>query len=223
MSKNKEFDPRFHRDLRLAPARGKFFGLPDFGITETFTRLAGKQPTTQIIGRGLKAKTYEIEPEANQDILDQSTLFNTKGEYVGGTLPSGSGVVTTKEKKPEPEDESKPLDLDTGDPTAGVKGQTPQGFLIDFLERDILRRQNERNALRLNQALINQETAALAERNRQALANQLAFTKFDTTQIAKNQLRAAQREGELMRAIAVQASAGAQIGGLGTGRRFGRG
>ena len=120
-------------------------------------------------------------------------------------------------KQPEP------IDFNTGDPTAGVKGQDTKGFLIDFLERDILRRQNERNALRLNQALINQETAALAERNRQALANQLAFTKFDTTQIAKNQLRAAQREGELMRAIAVQASAGAQIGGLGTGRRFGRG
>ena len=120
-------------------------------------------------------------------------------------------------KQPEP------IDFNTGDPTAGVKGQDTKGFLIDFLERDVLRRQNERNALRLNQALINQETAALAERNRQALANQLAFTKFDTTQIAKNQLRAAQREGELMRAIAVQASAGAQIGGLGTGRRFGRG
>ena len=120
-------------------------------------------------------------------------------------------------KQPEP------IDFNTGDPTAGVKGQDTKGFLIDFLERDILRRQNERNALRLNQALTNQETAALSERNRQALANQLAFTKFDTTQIAKNQLRAAQREGELKRAIAVQASAGAQIGGLGTGRRFGRG
>ena len=219
MSKNKEFDPRFHRDLRLVPARGRFFGLPDFGITETFTRLAGKQPTTQIIGQGLGAKTYEIDPEAIQDTLDQATLYNNKGEYVGGILPSGPGTTTTttEEKK------DKPLDLDTGDPTAGVKGQDTKGFLIDFLERDILRRQNERNALRLNQALTNQETAALSERNRQALANQLAFTKFDTTQIAKNQLRAAQREGELMRAIAAQASAGAQIGGLGTGRRFGRG
>ena len=219
MSKNKEFDPRFHRDLRLVPARGRFFGLPDFGITETFTRLAGKQPTTQIIGQGLGAKTYEIDPEAIQDTLDQATLYNNKGEYVGGILPSGPGTTTTttEEKK------DKPLDLDTGDPTAGVKGQDTKGFLIDFLERDILRRQNERNALRLNQALTNQETAALSERNRQALANQLAFTKFDTAQIAKNQLRAAQREGELMRAIAAQASAGAQIGGLGTGRRFGRG
>lgn len=119
-------------------------------------------------------------------------------------------------KQPEP------IDFNTGDPTAGVKGQDTKGFLIDFLERDILRRQNERNALRLNQALTNQETAALSERNRQALANQLAFTKFDTAQIAKNQLRAAQREGELMRAIGIQAGAGAQIGGLGTGRRFGR-
>ena len=216
MSKNKEFDPRFNRDLRLVPARGRFFGLPDFGITETFTRLAGKQPTTQIIGQGFGAKTYEIDPEANQDILDQATLYNNKGEYVGGILPSGPGTTTTEEKK------DKPLDLDTGDPTAGVKGQDTKGFLIDFLERDILRRQNERNALRLNQALTNQETAALSERNRQALANQLAFTKFDTTQIAKNQLRAAQREGELMRAIAAQASAGAQIGSLGTGRRFGK-
>ena len=120
-------------------------------------------------------------------------------------------------KQPEP------IDFNTGDPTAGVKGQTPQRFLMDFLERDLLRRQSEQNALRLNQALTNQEMAALSERNRQALANQLAFTKFDTTQIAKNRLRAQQGEAALMQAIANQASAGAQIGGLGTGRRFGRG
>ena len=101
------------------------------------------------------------------------------------------------------------LNLETGDPTAGVKGQTPKSFLIDFLERDVLRRQSERNALRLNQALTNQETSALSERNRQALANQLAFTKFDTTQIAKNQQRAAEREATLLNATSNALNAGA--------------
>jgi len=154
-----------------------------------------------------------------------------------GQLPTGykqtedvafkkSAEFNKKEGRDDLDDilkQPEPIDFNTGDPTAGVKGQTPQRFLMDFLERDLLRRQSEQNALRLNQALTNQEMAALSERNRQALANQLAFTKFDTTQIAKNRLRAQQGEGELMRAIALQAGSSAQIGGLGTGRRFGRG
>ena len=198
--KEKNFNPNFYRALRFIPARGKFAGLPDFGITETFQRLRGKQPTTQIIGSGFKAKTYDIDPveqaEVKQDLADQATLFDEKGEYVGGVLPEGSGIQPVKinEKDSAISDEL---------PNKAVE------FAKDYAERVLLGKQIDNRALRFNQDLINQQTAALSERNRQALANQLAFTKFDTTQIAKNQLRAAQREGILFDAVGNQLRAAA--------------
>ena len=46
--------------------------------------------------------------------------------------------------------------------------------------------------------------------------------QFSPTKISQQILRAKTGEAALMQAIANQASAGAQIGSLGTGRRFGR-
>ena len=218
MSKNRfAFDPAFHRDLRFIPARGKNF-FPDFGITETFTRLAGKQPTTQIVGQGLGAKTYDIDPEAQVDLQDQATLFNSDGDYLGGTLPSGSGVIKEGEKK------DPGLDLDTGSPISDDLKKTDKykDFALNFIERGLVRGQDERSALRLGQGLIDQQTAALSERNRMALANQLAYSKFDTSAIARNRLRAQQGEAAMMNAIANQTTSSAQVGGLGTSRRYGR-
>ena len=218
MSKKRfAFDPAFYRDLRFIPARGKNF-FPDFGITETFTRLAGKQPTTQIVGQGLGAKTYDIDPEAQVDLQDQATLFNSDGDYLGGTLPSGSGVIKKDEKK------DSGLDLDTGSPISDDLKKTDKykDFALNFIERGLVRGQDERSALRLGQGLIDQQTAALSERNRMALANQLAYSKFDTSAIARNRLRAQQGEAAMMNAIANQTTSSAQVGGLGTSRRYGR-
>ena len=209
----KEFDPRDYSYLRAIPARGSFgisgFKLPDFGVSEYLTKFAGKQPDKVFLGSGLNARPYKIEPEAIVDTKDQATLFDEKGEYVGGVLPEGSGIQPVKINENE----------------SAISDELPNKaveFAKDYVQRVLLGRQIDNRALRLNQNLINQQTAALSERNRQALANQLAFTKFDTTQIAKNQLRAAQREGELMRAIAAQGSTAAQIGNIGTSRRYGR-
>ena len=197
----KEFNPRAYRDLRLIPAKGSFFGLPDFGISETLTRFAGKQPDKVFIGSGFNARPYKIEPEAIVDTKDQATLFDEKGKYIGGVLPIGNQPVKINE------DEMKDLDLDTGPAVSDELPNKAVEFAKDYAERVLLGRQIDNRALRLNQNLINQQTAALSERNRQALANQLAFTKFDTTQIAKNQLRAAQREATLMDAIRGQQDA----------------
>ena len=196
MAEKKEFNPTAYRDLRLIPAKGSFFGIPDFGISETLTRLAGKQPDKVFIGSGLNARPYKIEPEAIVDTKDQATLFDEKNKYIGGVLPEGSGIQPVKinEKDSALPDER---------PNEAVE------FAKNYAERLILGNQIDNRALRLNQNLINQQTAALSERNRQALANQLAFTKFDTTQIAKNQLRAAQREATLMDAVGNQLRAAA--------------
>ena len=46
--------------------------------------------------------------------------------------------------------------------------------------------------------------------------------KFSPTKISQQRLRAQQGEAALLNAIANQATSAAQIGGLGTSRRFGR-
>ena len=56
-----------------------------------------------------------------------------------------------------------------------------------------------------------------------AAQRRLMEDKFSPTKISQQRLRAQTGEAALMQAIANQASAGAQVGGLGTGRRFGRG
>jgi len=55
-----------------------------------------------------------------------------------------------------------------------------------------------------------------------AAQRRLMEDKFSPTKISQQRLRAQQGEAALMNAIANQASAGAQIGSLGTGRRFGK-
>ena len=216
MSKNKVFDPTAYRDLRFIPARGSFFGLPDFGITETLTRLAGKQPNKVFIGKGFNARPYKIEPEALQDLKDQSTLFDKDGKYTGGILPDGSGVVATG--KPIVED--KPLDL--GNESAVPKKTNKEkaiDFTKDFIERSLLRRQQEDANLRFGANLQNQQLDALSARNKQALDTQFAFSKFDTSQIAKNQLRAAQREQTMFDAVSRMADAARLAGAQGSAPR----
>ena len=55
-----------------------------------------------------------------------------------------------------------------------------------------------------------------------AADRRLMEDRFSPTKISQQRLRAQQGEAALMNAIANQASAGAQIGSLGTGRRFGK-
>jgi hypothetical protein len=215
MSKNKKFDPKAYRDLRFIPARGSFLGLPDFGITETFTRLAGKQPDKVFIGKGFGARPYKIEPEAIVDAQDQATLFDKDGTYIGGSLPQGPGVV---QKPPTVED--KPLDL--GNESAVPKKTNKEkaiDFTKDFIERSLLRRQQEDANLRFGANLQNQQLDALSARNKMALDTQFAFSKFDTSQIAKNQLRAAQREQTMFDAVSRMADVSRLAGAQGSGPR----
>ena len=55
-----------------------------------------------------------------------------------------------------------------------------------------------------------------------AMQRALQADRFSPTKISQQRLRAQTGEAALMQAIANQASASAQIGGLGTGRRYGR-
>ena len=91
----------------------------------------------------------------------------------------------------------------------------------DFLERFAGQRFEQNQLLGYNQALAGQEAAFAAERNRQNLETTLAFDRDSPTKQQERQLRAKQGEALLAEAVAKQASAAADIGGLGTARRFG--
>ena len=91
----------------------------------------------------------------------------------------------------------------------------------DFLERFAGQRFEQNQLLGYNQALAGQEAAFAAERNRQNLETTLAFDRDSPTKQQERQLRAKQGEAMLAEAVAKQASAAADIGGLGTARRFG--
>ena len=91
----------------------------------------------------------------------------------------------------------------------------------DFLERFAGDQIYQNQLIGYNQALANQEAAFAAERNRQNLETTLAFDRDSPTKQQERQLRAKQGEALLAEAVARQASAAADIGGLGTARRFG--
>ena len=115
------------------------------------------------------------------------------------------------------------LNLDTsGGPKADVQ-YGPGRRATDFLERFAGDQLYQNQLAGYNQTLINQQAAAAAERNRQNLETSLAFDRDSPTKQQERHFRAKAGEALLAEAVAKQASAGAEIGGLGTARRFGRG
>jgi hypothetical protein len=122
-------------------------------------------------------------------------------------------------------------DLGTGvdglmfDPTLKEKEQTYglKRRAGDLLERFVGQQLMQNQELGYTQALTNQDIAAMAETNRQRLETNLAFDRDSPTRQQERQLKAKYGEALLAEAVAKQASSAAEIGGLGTARRFGSG
>ena len=122
-------------------------------------------------------------------------------------------------------------DLGTGvdglmfDPTLKEKEQTygPKRRAGDLLERFVGDQLYQNQLLGYTQGLTNQDLAAMAETNRQRLETNLAFDRDSPTRQQERQLKAKTGEALLAEAVAKQASSAAEIGGLGTARRFGSG
>ena len=118
------------------------------------------------------------------------------------------------EKKKEEVEEAKKEDL--GDAVGDTK--TTRMLLTEGLLREFENRmQNRRDLNFMRQSLPIVDTYAET-----AMQRALQADRFSPTKISQQRLRAQTGEAALMQAIANQASAGAQIGGLGTGRRYGR-
>ena len=115
------------------------------------------------------------------------------------------------------------LNLDTSrGPKADVQ-YGPGRRAIDFLERFAGDQLCQNQLAGFNQSLLNQQAAFAAERNRQNLETTLAFDRDAPTKQQERQFKAKYGEALLAEAVAKQASSGAEIGGLGTARRFGSG
>ena len=115
------------------------------------------------------------------------------------------------------------LNLDTSrGPKADVQ-YGPGRRATDLLERFVGDQLYQNQLAGFNQSLLNQQMASAAERNRQNLETTLAFDRDSPTKQQERQFKAKYGEALLAEAVAKQASAGAEIGGLGTARRFGSG
>ena len=118
------------------------------------------------------------------------------------------------EKKKEEVEEEKQKDL--GKATGDTK--TARMLATEALIREVENRfQNRRDLNFMRQSLPLVDTYAET-----AIQRALMADKASPTKISQQRLRAQTGEAALMQAIANQASAGAQIGSLGTGRRYGR-
>ena len=118
------------------------------------------------------------------------------------------------EEKKEKVEEAKQEDL--GEAAGDTK--TTRMLLTESLLREFENRmQNRRDLNFMRQSLPLVDTYAET-----AIQRALMADKASPTKISQQRLRAQTGEAALMQAIANQASAGAQIGSLGTGRRYGR-
>ena len=120
----------------------------------------------------------------------------------------------------------------TEDKTSGPGRELlPEGELLDRIDR--MRRNDLLQQSAMREFALGRESQRMKSLARDfaemtdvyaetAAQRRLMEDKFSPTKISQQRLRAQQGEAALMNAIANQASAGAQIGSLGTGRRFGR-
>tara|TARA_B100000925_G_scaffold66331_1_gene45211 strand:+ start:6949 stop:7509 length:561 start_codon:yes stop_codon:yes gene_type:complete len=120
--------------------------------------------------------------------------------------------ILDKQKEKLEEEKQKDLGEAVGD-TKTTKMLLTESLLREFENR----MQNRRDLNFMGQSLPIVDTYAET-----AIQRALMADKASPTKISQQRLRAQTGEAALMQAIANQASAGAQIGGLGTGRRYGR-
>ena len=120
--------------------------------------------------------------------------------------------VLEKKKKEEKEAKQEDLGKSVGDT------KTLRTLATEALIRDVENRlQNRRDLNLISQTMPIVDTYAET-----AMQRALQADRFSPTKISQQRLRAQTGEAALMQAIANQASAAAQIGSLGTGRRYGR-
>ena len=127
-------------------------------------------------------------------------------------LSEAKQKIEDEKKQKIEEEKQKDLGEAVGD-TKTTRMLLTEGLLREFENR----MQNRRDLNFMRQSLPIVDTYAET-----AMQRALQADRFSPTKISQQRLRAQTGEAALMQAIANQASAAAQIGSLGTGRRYGR-
>ena len=176
-------------------------------IDDFFTRITK--------GIGLKPETVGTFPlgieGAKKKVLGIPMPELGVSEFLN--LPNfGEASKRIDEEKKKEKEKQKDLGDAAGD-TKTTRMLLTEGLLREFENR----MQNRRDLNFISQSMPIVDTYAET-----AIQRALMADKASPTKISQQRLRAQTGEAALMQAIANQASAGAQIGGLGTGRRYGR-
>jgi len=178
-------------------------------IDDFFTRITK--------GIGLKPETVGTFPlgieGAKKKVLGIPMPELGVSEFLN--LPNfGEASKRIDETNKKKEEEEKKEDLgDAAGDTKTTRMLLTEGLLREFENR----MQNRRDLNFMAQSLPIVDTYAET-----AMQRALQADRFSPTKISQQRLRAQTGEAALMQAIANQASAAAQIGSLGTGRRYGR-
>ena len=170
-------------------------------------------------GIGLKPETVGTIPLGLQNAKRKFYFTNIPMPELGVSEFLGLDRITDASKRideanKKKEEEAKKEDLgDAAGDTKTTRMLLTEGLLREFENR----MQNRRDLNFMGQSLPIVDTYAET-----AMQRALQADRFSPTKISQQVLRAKTGEAALMQAIANQASAAAQIGSLGTGRRYGR-
>ena len=199
----KQFLVNFLSGLGAKPGKMSVAGinLPEFGVTERVI------PTL-----------FPNRDEYNQAVIEKNKQLNEEGSLFGSNF--AKNIATTisgaPQKIAENIEENKKEKEDLGDAVGDTK--TLRTLATEALIREVENRfQNRRDLNFMARSLPIVDTYAET-----AMQRALQADRFSPTKISQQRLRAQTGEAALMQAIANQASAAAQIGSLGTSRRYGR-
>ena len=199
----KQFLVNFLSGLGAKPGKMSVAGinLPEFGVTEKVI------PTL-----------FPNRDEYNQAVIEKNEELNKEGSLFGSNFPKNiaSTISGVPQKIAENIEKNKKEKEDLGDAAGDTK--TARMLATEALIREVENRfQNRRDLNFIAQSMPIVDTYAET-----AMQRALQADRFSPTKISQQRLRAQTGEAALMQAIANQASAAAQIGSLGTGRRYGR-
>ena len=199
----KQFLVNFLSGLGAKPGKMSVAGinLPEFGVTERVI------PTL-----------FPNRDEYNQAVIEKNKQLNEEGSLFGSNFPKNiaSTISGVPQKIAENIEKNKKEKEELGDATGDTK--TFRTLATEALIRDVENRlQNRRDLNFISQSLPIVDTYAETAIQRALMADRASPTK-----ISQQRLRAQTGEAALLNAMSNVASASAQIGGLGTGRRYGR-
>ena len=210
----------------LKPGKGKQFlvnFLSRFGAKPGKMSVAGINLPEFNVSEKVIPTLFPNRDEYNKAVIEKNEELNKEGSIYGSNFPIVEKIASVisgapqniakdiEEKKKEKENQK-----DLGDAAGDTK--TTKMLLTETLLREFENRmQNRRDLNFIAQSMPIVDTYAET-----AMQRALQADRFSPTKISQQRLRAQTGEAALMQAIANQASAAAQIGSLGTGRRYGR-